>query len=795
MQSTEEYLDQLLASVSEDAEEQNKNAGHKAHKSIEDLDESELTEEALQHQLALLLGLETEQDTVDYEEDDDFMSQYTNQMVEELNEDAAPVAEPENYEVMDIPDDFSVVDMLSEPDAQEEILQEMNTVEDVTTAVETSAPEISSTGVLSADEIAALFASMENEQEEELSEEPAAEEIVEVVQEAPAPPISDSGVLSPDEIAALFASMEAEAAEESATEDTDVHEEPVKVAEIITEDVVEQKSTVAEDSGLTREELEELGLGDIADILVDAEAERLEEIVQEDAEDIVIEPENQIVEIEDFGFDEEMLLDIDNIDAMLEATAKLAEEGQKEESDNTDEQVEEDIMSMLAQFEEESVQESLANEAASIKAAEEAVNLALEEESNTEELAEAENEGKQKKAKKQKVKKEKVKKVKEPKEPKEKSNKPSIKEKLFAFMFEEESLDSEEPVLEVAEGGEMDELLGEKPVKAKKEKPAKKEKKSKKKAKEAADENAAIAAELEEEDKKNKKKEKKVKEKKAKKVVIAEKKQADEEESRRASKHTIGTKGIVATLLVCASLLGLILVGTYFLPKQLSLMAARVAFYSQDYEEAAMRFKGQNLNDSDQIMYEKATLLFGLQERYHQYEIYVQRGMSKDALDTLLQGVIACNEEEMLAAQLGIDTEWRVIKQQFMDALQAQYGLDETTAETVCGLRNPDYTVAVENILAGRNYNDMSAFGGTVSEGQDANQEEDSATGTGEDGMEQNGLNPEEMEDLLPEEEELLEQLQQQNAEGEEESSANPDEDNKELFSGSVEGGAVNFVE
>ncbi len=793
MQSTEEYLDQLLASVSD--EESNKDLNVKsnttAHKSIEDLDESELTEEALQKQLALLLGLETEED-MDFndEPEDDFLSQYTAQVAAVETESFDAQMQVLEEEIMPETKQEPAVEV---PVAVEEVLPEP-------VVSEVSATTTSDSGVLSADEIAALFAAMEAENQAEESEpvvmesEPVVAEPESVIEESEPevpttslPATSDSGVLSPDEIAALFATMGADDAENEVS----YEEQPVQDAT----------------GGLTREELEELGLGDIADVLVDGEQEILAESVTDNAEnktDVGTEDadgrdaktESSIVEIPDFDFGEEMLLELENVDAMLEATAKMAEE--EETALDADSMAEEDIMAMLNQFEEESALESMAAQEESVKAAEEAVNKALEEPVNEE--PEENDKKKRKKEKKEKVKKEKP--VKE-KKVKEKRDKVSLKDKIFAFMFEDENLEDEKSDGEKVPLGDGDELaymdlpMPEVPEKKKKEKAPKKDKKAKKAAAgKAKDENAEIAAELAAEDKKKaQKKEKPKKEKKAKKVVIADI-SADDSSSKDAKKG-IGVKGIVATLLVCASVLGLILVGTYFLPKQLSLMAARTAFYAQDYEETTLRLMGRKLNASDRILYDKASLLYGLEERYHQSEIYLENGMSKEALDSLLQGVATSNEEEALAVQLGIETEWRVGKERFVQALQDNYGLDVDTIETVCALRNPDYTIAVENILAGRMYDDKSAYGGTASDvvAPDAAETEENT----EDGNDENlpdGLNPDEMEDLLPEEEAILEQMQQEAFEAEEisESDAEVTGDN-ELYSGSVEGGEVNFVE
>ncbi len=843
MQSTEEYLDSLLASVSdEDNHGDSKvKSNTSARKSIEDLDESELTEEALQKQLALLLGLETEED-MDFgdEPEDNFMAQYAAQMADNEIEsfDAGVQALPEE-----------TIQSVS----QEPITQAMPEPEPVAPAVSAPAPASSDSGVLSPDEIAALFASMEAESEIEVVAPAEPEPIASV---APTPASSDSGVLSPDEIAALFASMEAESETEAvapaepeptvsvastpASSDSGVlspdeiaalfasmggdDSDELKEESDVTDEVLPGKTVDATEeslqetgTGLTREELVELGLGDIADILVDGEQEILSETIGAESEPISVEEamevmseidsthneEGQIVEIPDFDFGEEMLLELENVDAMLEATAKMAEE--EIVSADADSMAEEDIMAMLSRFEEESIQESMAAQEAEEVAAQEAVNKVLEEETQPDSTEAEMQDGGKKKGKK--AKKEKVKKEKKEKPVKEKKDKVSLKDKIFAFMFEDESLEDENAQGEKIPLGDSDELSyidlpvetpqEPKPEKKKKEKASKKDKKAKKAAgNNANDENAKIEAELAAEDKKKaKKKEKPKKEKKAKKVVIAD--VSANEAAEKESKRGIGTKGIVATLLVCASLLGLILVGAYVLPMQLSLITARTAFYAQDYEEATLRLMGRDLNDSDRILYDKASLLYGLEERYHQSEIYLKSGQTKDALDSLLQGVVACNKEEVLAGQLGIEMEWKLSKDLFVTALQENFGLDAETVEAICALRNPDYTVAVENVLAGRVFDDKSAYGGETSDAvvpDDAETEENA-----EDGSDENlpgGLNPDELEDLLPEEEAILEQMQQETNEAETviENEADTTGDN-ELYSGSVEGGEVNFVE
>lgn len=689
MQSTEEYLDQLLASVSDDnstKDEQNSIGDTKSGRSlssIEKLDDNELTEEALQKQLALLLGLEEQEDNTD-----SISAEILGNVEQNISEEHLG----ENEEEIEIPEEY--------------------------------------------------FGESEKEIPTELSGKSDSDIFAEL--------LGDGG-LPDDSIEALAKALPDV---ESADVEESLNGETAKEAK--TEEIVEALPG----------------------------------------------QENEKEEIFDLDFDGEMLLDIENVDAMLEAAANLTED--VPEDFDADKQAEDDIMSMLAQFEEESMQENTANEAVIEKAAQDAVQKALEETDETESMNPTEEEEPKKKGRKRKEKKEKAPKDKAVKEKpaKEKSDKPSLFQKVMSFMFEEDSEDGkeEEGQVELTDVADIDDLTDEKPADGGKKKTSGKKKKGKKKAKvdEPLDENAAIAAELDAEDKKKEKKKKKPVAKKKKKI-IAEKTPEELAREAREARHAIGTKGIMATLLVCASLLGLILVGSFFLPKQLSLVVARTAFYTGNYEEAMIRLQGQNLNKSDQIMYEKAALLYGLNERYHQYEIYVKRDMKREALNALFQGVIASNKESILAEQLGIHSEWELCRNAFINELRDRYGLSQEDIESICTLRNPDYTVAVENIIAGRAYDEkwlMDNNGVVTTESDNELPLEENKTQDSDDtenGL--NHLNPEELEHLLPEEEAIIEQMRQENNEVNSTTENSETEENSEIYSGSIQNGTVNFAD
>lgn len=752
MQATEEYLDQLLASMESGSTQDNsQQTEYKRAKSLEEIEDSELTEEVLQKQLSLLLGLEKEEN--EDREEKGFSSHHSE--IETFFDNEEEIPQNEKYKESDVTE----------------------TVEEK----ESEKPSVA------------------------LMEEAVSEERFENIVPEEEIPVSDATapeeMLSFDEINRLLEEQYPELAgasdEETVTEEIPLREDTRTIEEVLL--AAEQMEQRQQEEDIDNQNMDSLLAGvtmpevDTEEILEEPAEMTAEDHTENAEENLVEASESHIQTIPDFGFEEEMLLDMENVDAMLNATAKLAEM-EAANAERSDAQAEEDILSMLAQFEEESEVAGQAAQEESARAAEAAVQKAL---SNQEEAKaqEADSETVEKKKKRrEKKKKEKAAKG-QPIE--ENSEKKSLKSRILAFMFEEDS-DDDAPVDADGMGvTSQDAALAE--LTEKSDKKAKKEKKNKKASKQQS-ENDAIAAELDAEDKKAKKKKEKApkpkKEKKPKKI----KSQEEIEAERRAERHAIGKKGIVATLLLCASFLGLILVATYFVPRQLSLVSARVAFYEQNYEEVVMRLSGRELNESDKIMYQKSGILFGLQERYHQYEVYVQRGMSKEALNALFQGVIASDKEEILAGHLGIEGEWKLCRDTFVSALMTEYGLNEETINAICALRNPDYTVAVENVLAGRMYDDKTVYGyenfipeaageNSVDAGDYAVEEPDSVA------EEPDVLNPETLEDLLPEEAELLEQLKQENAENNDVESAAEGSDEKELFSGNINSGMVNFAE
>ncbi|MCR5847185.1 MAG: hypothetical protein K6G75_03625 [Lachnospiraceae bacterium] len=310
--------------------------------------------------------------------------------------------------------------------------------------------------------------------------------------------------------------------------------------------------------------------------------------------------------------------------------------------------------------------------------------------------------------------------------------------KLFGFMFEE---DEEEKSEEDGENAENSEDGAAKD--GKKNKKDKKGKKGKGKGKgdKPADENAAIEAELEEEDKKSKKKKnKKDKPAKAKKP---KKEKAKKDEEPDNSKPGIKKAGIVVSLFFCMTILALVLLFAMGWPKHLAKKEARKAYYEGDYETASNKLYGMKLGDSDTLIYRKASLLYRLELFTDKAGSYELLGDEKKAADALFATYQECDKVYSDAKELDITEEVDAFKKEIADRIIEKYGLSVQDIDEICALKPVYYTIAIENITAGRNFR----FGSDIYVKDDS---EDTSSGTNEKNEESKDIT---LEDMLPEEE------------------------------------------
>ena len=722
MQSTEEYLDQLLASV-ENPTEENSSLDTDFEKMF--AGELELDEEAL----SIL----------------DKSEVMERRRVEELTEE-----------------------MNTNPLSAEAETDEASNV-DIASMLGLEGEDAERGADMSIEELIALAEGKEPSENTEASD-PLAEILTEAADEEASDPLAEIlAEATGEEVKDPLADLLAEAADEEAGD---------PLADLLAEAAGEEAGDPLAD--LLAEAAGEEASDPLADLLAGNEDENdpLAALLAESDEAPVRES------LPDLDLDGEQLMDLEDVDALLAAAeSKAAEhvqagqeavvfdEEMKEVDDllakaDSDEVLEEDILAMLDSFD-------------------------LGKNSAAEEIMQEDDAINKTSAKKEKKKKEKKPLFKKNKknsvtenvtveevaenisaaetgaEPSEAvPEKKSLKNKVMNFMFEEgEEEEEEQPPVK------------EKKKKDKKDKKSKKDKNAKKASGEEMDENAAIAAELDAEDKKKK-------EKKPKKVKPPKQKKVKEPKEELPEKSHISKRGTFATLLACFSLLGVILVFVWLIPGQFSLMKARTCFYLGQYDETVDRMYGRKLGKSDSLLYKKAVILSNLENRYEKYEIYKKQGKNKEALDYLFVGRKAAVSYAVSAKQYGIESEWKLLKDKFEAPLVMEFGMTMEDIDAVCELRSLEYTIALENLLAGRKYDALTVddiLGGNTSP---------SAPETEEPVVEES-----KPEDLLPEEEALLQQLKE---ELEKQNSDTPvpekPSENTPIFEAPVKDGEVSFT-
>lgn len=231
---------------------------------------------------------------------------------------------------------------------------------------------------------------------------------------------------------------------------------------------------------------------------------------------------------------------------------------------------------------------------------------------------------------------------------------------------------------------------------SKKEKDKKEKKKSKQGKEPVSEENEAILDELEEEDKKNKKK------KKPKKVKKQPKEKKQEATSKEEGKK-LPKKMVIRIFVMCFSLMVLIIIPAMLLPEVLSQRDARKAYYNEDYKTAYENLVGKNLNSSDSLLLEKATILMRLQRKYDSFVNYHKMGKETEALNALLEGCSLYIRLQAEAQEQGISKELDEIRQDLLDNLEYLYGVTEDQAGVLISIEDDAvYTEEVER-LAGSN--------------------------------------------------------------------------------------------
>ncbi len=313
------------------------------------------------------------------------------------------------------------------------------------------------------------------------------------------------------------------------------------------------------------------------------------------------------------------------------------------------------------------------------------------------------------------------------KEPKEKSE--GFWKRVLEFLMaedddEEQEQSSESDDLELPIGNPTEEnlaLLDELSAEDnKKGKEKKKNKKSKKKEKEAA---------LETEDGEEGE-EAPVKTKKAKKSKKKKKEPVLEEAAVEPEKK-LSRKKVIPIFVFCATIAAVIILVNAFIPAYREKKEARIAYDQQRYEETYDLLYGKQLNEEDESIFQKSSIILQVRHILESYRVYRKLDMNLEALDTLLEGVGERVSMLQKAEQYHVTNEVDEEYQQILETLYQDYGISGEEAEEILSSEtNLIYTKKLIAIVNGVQYDPQ----------------------TGEESTEK--------QDVLPEEEEILEEMQ-----------------------------------
>ena len=283
------------------------------------------------------------------------------------------------------------------------------------------------------------------------------------------------------------------------------------------------------------------------------------------------------------------------------------------------------------------------------------------------------------------------------------------------------------------------------------------------------DENRALLDELDEEDKKGKKKKKKDKKKgkkgkggeegeeaaegeeeeskkpKKKKKKEKKKKQEEEVDLFAPPEKKLSKKKVITVFMFCGTIAACIVLLSSFLPVYMEKRDAQMAYDHQDYAQVYDLLYGKDLNEQDEILFQRSNLILQMNRKLSSYENYGNLDMRLESLNALISGVARYQEILPEAETYNVVGEVSGIYGQILERLSADFGVSEQDALEIIVIEDDvTYSQRLEAIINGAVYSEEVPAG---------------------------------RQDVLPEEEEIIERLDGLETETAEEQSADMQEE------------------
>lgn len=266
---------------------------------------------------------------------------------------------------------------------------------------------------------------------------------------------------------------------------------------------------------------------------------------------------------------------------------------------------------------------------------------------------------------------------------------PGFLARIFQLLTQEE--EEPQPEVKLDENGEiLKELEQEDQANARKKKKKEKKKGKNKEVKKNKGDSEEGEEGEEQEKEKKKKKEKVKKEKPAK---------NDEKTVKVLTKTTL-----LLMIAFCATLITAIVSFSIFLPDFSDKKNARNAFYQGDYETSYELLYDKALNESDQIIFQRAKIVLQLERRIASYENYKNLGKELEALDALLQGIGKYDALIGEAQSYGAEGEVEALYQKILTSLSEDYDISEEDAREINSYDDVTYTKKLNSVVFGTEF-------------------------------------------------------------------------------------------
>lgn len=284
-------------------------------------------------------------------------------------------------------------------------------------------------------------------------------------------------------------------------------------------------------------------------------------------------------------------------------------------------------------------------------------------------------------------------------EKEDKSKKKGLISRIISSLFEEvpeEEAETDEIAISDENRSILEEIGKEEIGNKKKQKKGKNKGKNKNKKVEET-------AEGDQEDSENTKKKNK-KAKTAKKEKKPKEKSGEKKETDKTAGKKLPKKQVILIFAICLTLMGIVIICSMILPSYWDRKNARKAYYQGDYETVYMLLENENLNESDQMLYERSVMILILENKLDAYNLNMSLAQEKEAVNELFSAVAFYQKNLEYAQGIGALEEMQGTYEEILSLLETNLGISENRAVEIALMDSLDYNRELYYLLNGSEF-------------------------------------------------------------------------------------------